>query len=371
MIMKILHTADLHLDSPFAGLDISRAERRRREMRETFSRMMRFAGEAEVDMVVIAGDLFDSAFVTRETVSLICREFASLSCPVVIAPGNHDPYTAGSVWEKTPFSENVHVFKSGELEKISFDSLSCDVYGYAFTSAYETECRVAGSVEDSEKINILVAHADVSSPISRYAPLPAAVIRSFGADFAALGHVHNPEATEALLKGCGAYCGCPEGRDFGECGEKGALVVEIDGDSVRVEPVRFSKRIYEVHSVSVDGAEDTGAVNAAIDNCIRENGEGEEHLVRIILTGSVSPSLVINTSSLSENTRGLFHLEIEDATSPTWNASLLSNDRGIRGELYRTLLPDLESEDGEKRKTAALALRYGLAALAGDDISDI
>lgn len=369
--MRILHMADLHLDSPFAGLDISRAERRRREMRETFSRMMRYAREAGVDMVVIAGDLFDSAFVTRETVALLCRELSALSCPVIITPGNHDPYTAGSVWEKTAFSENVHIFKESSLEKISFDSLGCDVYGYAFTSPYESECRVGGRVVDADKINLLVCHGDISSPISKYAPLPVAAIRAFGADYTALGHIHNPEATVAPLQGLGAYCGCPEGRDFGECGQKGALIVDITKDTVKIQPVRFSKRVYAVHNVSVDGAENMATVSAAIDNCIRENGEGDEHLVRIILTGSVSPALVINTQALSENQRGLFHLEIEDATSPTWNAQFLSNDRGIRGELYRTLLPDLESEDGDTRKTASLALRYGLAALAGEDISDV
>ncbi len=371
MIMKILHTGDLHLDSPFAGFDISRAERRRRELRETFSRMMRYANEAAVDMVVIAGDLFDSAFVTRETVALLCREFSALSCPVVIAPGNHDPYTAGSVWEKTAFSENVHIFKDSGLERFSFDSLGCDVYGYAFTSAYETECRVGGRVIDPERTNILLCHGDVTSPISKYAPLPVAAIRAFGADYAALGHIHNPQATEAPLNGLGAYCGCPEGRDFGECGEKGALVIEIDKNLVSIEAVRFSKRMYVTHTLSIDGAEDMASISAAIDRCIYENGEGEEHLVRITLVGSVSPSLVINTQALSENTRGLFYLEIEDATSPTWNAELLLRDRGIRGELYRTLLPDLESEDEGKRKTAGLALRYGLAALSGEDISDI
>ena len=173
------------------------------------------------------------------------------------------------------------------------------------------------------------------------------------------------------LRDLGAYCGCPEGRDFGECGEKGALIVDIMKDTVKIKPVRFSKRVYVTHSVSIDGAEDMATVGAAIDRCIRENGEGEEHLVRITLTGSVSPSLVINAHALCENTRGLFHLEVEDSTSPTWNAEVLFADRGIRGELYRALLPDLESEDSEKRKTAALALRYGLAALAGEDISDV
>ncbi len=371
MIMKILHTGDLHLDSPFAGLDISRAERRRREMREVFSRMMRFAKESAVDMVVIAGDLFDSAFVTRETVMLLCREFSALSCPVVISPGNHDPYTAGSVWEKTAFPENVHIFKDSSLQRFSFDSLGCDVYGYAFTSAYETECRLGGRVIDPDRINILLCHGDVTSPISKYAPLPPAAIRAFGADYAALGHIHNTQATEAPLKGLGAYCGCPEGRDFGECGEKGALMIDIGKDVTAVDFVRFSKRVYESHNLNVDGAEDMSSVSAAIDSFVKGCGFGEEHLLRINLIGSVSPSLVISTEALSENTRGLFYLEIEDSTSPTWNAALLAGDRGIRGELYRTLLPDLEGEDSEKRKTAALALRYGLAALSGEDISDI
>jgi len=369
--MKILHTGDLHLDSPFAGLDISRAERRRRELRETFSRMMRYAGDVGVDMVVISGDLFDSAFITRETVSLLIREFSALSCPVVIAPGNHDPYTAGSVWEKTVFSDNVHIFKDNETSCFSFESLGCDVYGYAFTSAYETECRLSGSVGNPERINLLVAHGDVTSPISKYAPLPHAVLRAFGADYAALGHVHTPVATESILKDLGAYCGCPEGRDFGECGEKGALIVDVEKGFAKTEFVRFSKRVYLTCELNVDGAADMTTLGAAVDSCIEEIGAGEESLVRIVLSGSVSPSLVINTEALSENTRGLFHLEIEDATSPTWNAELLVSDRGIRGELYRTLLPGLESEDAEERRTAALALRYGLAALAGEDISDI
>ena len=66
----------------------------------------------------------------------------------------------------------------------------------------------------------------------------------------------------------------------------------------------------------------------------------------------------------------LFHLEIEDATSPTWDSDALLSDPGIRGELYRTLLPDLESADREKRDSASLALRYALAALSGEDISE-
>lgn len=369
--MRILHTGDIHLDSPFAGLDISSAQKRRRELRETFSRLMRYAREERVDMVVIAGDLFDGAFVTRETVVLLVREFAALECPVIITPGNHDPYEKGGIWDKTVFSKNVHVFKENTLEKIDFDELSCTVYGYAFNSTYENECPVKGTVADPERINVLVAHGDVMSPISSYAPLPVAVLKAFGADYAALGHIHNTEAANAALEGVGAYCGCPEGRDFGEVGVKGALDVTIDDEEVTATFVPFAKRAYITHSLSIDGAEDSLTVKTAVDNAVKALSDGKENLVRITLRGSVAPSLNLNVAALSEDKRGLFHLEIEDATAPTWNADSLKSDPGIRGELYRTLLPKLESESEEERKTAADALRYALAALSGEDIFEI
>ncbi|MBR6676090.1 MAG: DNA repair exonuclease [Clostridia bacterium] len=369
--MRILHTGDIHLDSPFAGLDISCAQKRRRELRETFSRMMRYAREERVDMVLIAGDLFDGAFVTRETVILLLREFASLECPVIIAPGNHDPYEKGGIWEKTVFPKNVHIFKENTLTKIDFDDLGCTVYGYGFTDTYENECPVKGTVEDNGRINILVAHGDVMSPISSYAPLPVSVLKAFGADYVALGHIHNTDAANEALEGIGAYCGCPEGRDFGETGEKGALEVHIDDETVTVTFVPFAKRAYITHSVSIDGAESLLTVKTAVDNAVRALSDGKENLVRLILRGSVSPSLNLNVEALSEDKRGLFHLEIEDATSPTWNGDSLKNDPGIRGELYRTLLPKLESEHEEERKTASDALRYALAALAGEDILEI
>ena len=91
-------------------MDVGKAQSRRREMRDTFVRMMRYAADEKLDMVIIAGDLFDSTYVTRETVSCIVREFSRLSCPVIIAPGNHDPAEAMSVWNKTAFPNNVHIF---------------------------------------------------------------------------------------------------------------------------------------------------------------------------------------------------------------------------------------------------------------------
>lgn len=369
--MKILHTGDLHLDSPFSGLDISRADKRRRELRETFSSMMRYAKEEGVQLVVISGDVFDSAFVTRETVALLIKEFSALSCPVVIAPGNHDPADEGSIWKKTAFPENVYIFGKNEMSRISFPELSLDVYGYGFVSVFQEECVLSGSVEDPEKINILVCHGDTVSPLTKYAHLPVAALKAFGADYAALGHIHTPDSANAALSGIGAYCGCPEGRDFGECGVKGAIVADVEKGKTATRFVRFCKRIYEDRNLNIDGASHVSEVTAKLEESIEKWGCTDEHVLRVTLTGAVSPSLTIPPSAFEEVSQRVFFLEVEDSTSPTWDAESLEADKGIKGELYRTLLPALQSEDGEERKNASLALRYGLAALSGEDISEL
>ena len=62
--LRILHTGDIHLDSPFSRLSLERSEERRAGMRETFHRLMALVRERKIDIALIAGDLFDGAYVT-------------------------------------------------------------------------------------------------------------------------------------------------------------------------------------------------------------------------------------------------------------------------------------------------------------------
>lgn len=371
-LMKILHTGDIHLDSPFAGLPAKYAEERRRDIREAFSGMMRYAKNAGVDMVLIAGDLFETPFVTRETVALLRRDFSELQCPIIITPGNHDPAHENSIWMKKLFPKNVYVLKSPELCRISFDYLNCDVYGWAFTSSNMGTCPLSDKHPmNPDRINIVVGHGDTTSPIGNKCPIPPAVIRAFGADYCALAHLHNPENANSTLAGAAYYCGCIEGRDFGECGIKGAIVADVEKGDVRTQFVRFSNKTYRIEEIRVDGASDMGEISDRMQYFIDENNITSDTLLRIVLTGAVDPALVIDTALLSNEARGPFYTEVRDNTMPTWNGDALMGDRGIRGEVYRELLPALEGADGEEREKAARALRYALASLNGENISDI
>ncbi len=371
--MKILHTGDIHLDSPFAGLSPGAARQRRSDLRTAFSDMIAFARQQAVDLVLIAGDLFDKIYVTRDTIALLCREFASLHCPVVIAPGNHDPADDKSIWNKKIFPENVYVFTTSEFSCFSFDTLHCCVYGYAFESASLHTCPLEGqAVKDPTKINILCAHGDATSPISTYGPLPSGALEAFGADYCALGHFHNPENATAALTVPGAYCGCLEGRDFGETGVKGAVLVTLEKEGSNAvldwKRVRFCRKVYEQRTLQLDGTAEQDDVESALRALLQETGFGTDVLLRVILTGSIDPSLSINTAALTAIETNLAALEIRDATMPTWNAQLLQNDQGIRGEVYRLLLPKLEDADPSVRETGRNALRYAMAALSGEEL---
>jgi len=374
-MVRIIHTGDIHLDSPFSGLDVKRAEIRKNELRAAFVTMMSYAKKNAVDIVLIAGDLFDSEYVTRETVALIVREAKNCPAEIFIAAGNHDPISETSVYVKEGiFPENVHIFSGEELEKVSLDRLGVDVYGYSFCSKYLEKNPAEGhTVDDPERINILVGHADSRSPDTPYCPVNEGIVRDFGADYTALAHIHNPVEPKRAGNAVWAFCGCLEGRDFTEIGPKGALLVEIEKEAsvpqINVHRLRFSRRRYERAEVSVDGAVSRDEILSRINAYIDEKGYGEETLLSLTLRGSVPASLIINTSDIAREVTGLFFFELSDGTVAAESAEELMADGTVKGEFYREIAPLFE--DGpESAKLAERALKYGLAALSGNNIVD-
>ena len=88
--LKILHAADLHLDSAFEALPAGKAQLRRTEQRGLLSRLAQLAQDEQVQLVLLSGDLLDSDASYYETGEELCRCLAGMNAPVFIAPGNHD-----------------------------------------------------------------------------------------------------------------------------------------------------------------------------------------------------------------------------------------------------------------------------------------
>lgn len=374
--MKILHCADLHLDSPFQSGSTEKSEVRRRELRGTFSSLILYIKTERIPLVLLAGDLFDSAFVTKETAAFVIRELASVpDCRFVISPGNHDPYTPDSVYAKVDFPENVFLFREATLEKHSFPDLGVDVYGYAFTGSSLPLCPFAGRMpERTDRLNLLCAHGDVGNPLSPYCPISEKDIAEAGFDYGAFGHVHTSEGLKKAGNSYYAYSGCLEGRDFGETGHKGALLLDITKErglvTVKASPIRFSGRRYEWFELDLTGLADEKEVQDRIRNLLTEKSLGSDTLLRLTLCGHVSPRLRLDTNALTTLlSPGLFYLEIQDHTLPLLDTEALENDPTVRGAFFAAMRPLLENGTAEERATAAKALRVGLAALTGEDFT--
>ena len=372
--IKILHMGDLHLDSPFSSLGVDKSEIRRREFRATFTSILYYAREAAVDLVLISGDLFDDGYATAETVELLCKEFAGMpDCRFVIAPGNHDPYTRGSLYAAKKLPKNVYVFSDSILSRFVFEDLNTEVYGWAFCGDSLLQSPLAGrTADDNGRLHLVCGHCDLSSPLSKYAPVTRADVVGFGAHYNGFSHIHKTPEVFREKNVVWSYSGVVEGRSFDECGQGGVNLIEAEtsGDfALTVRRISTARRWYAAENIDVTGAQTLSDVAAAIDKTVKEKKYDDKTLLRVTLTGAVSPTME-NLSRLEGAVRGLFSLEIRDETAPTYDGGLLEKDMTMRGELYRALLPSLTSGDPQTRATAAEALKLGLAALEGRNLAE-
>ena len=370
-MIKVLHCADIHLDSPFASENAIKAEVRRNELRGTFTSMMMYAKMNGADIVLIAGDLFDSDFVTKETVSLILREFENNpDCRFIISPGNHDIYTVNSVYSRTVFPDNVYIFSTDVLSYFTFEEINTDVYGYAFVRNEMEKNPFAGlRPQNHNAINLLCAHGDMVSK-SKDCPITKNEIESSGFDYVALGHIHNGNGLEKAGNVYYSYSGCLEGRDYGETGYKGALWIEMEKGKLEAREIRFSKRRYESEKLNITGASSMTDVLTHVRQLVADNKYAEDTALRVQFEGDVDPSLIISPSMLREQFKTLFELDIIDKTMPIFDYTYLLNDPTIRGAFLNKILPILQNGSPEEQNIAARALRYGLSAISGNDITD-
>jgi len=372
---KIIHTADVHLDAPFSLLDVQKAQTRKNELRETFASIVQLAESEKADIMLISGDLFDSGFVTKETMKLIVSLFSSVpECRFVIAPGNHDYIWGRSPYKKEGFPQNVYIFDKEEISCFSFPEIGVDVYGYAFTSDGYTENPLEKKIMlQKSRINILAAHADVGGR-SKYCSIPVSDIAKSGFDYIAFGHIHQGGKVQTAGATYYAYSGCPEGRSFDECGTKGVIVAELNKSATKLSASfknhRTCKRRYEKLNVDITGVSSQEALCERVKDAIEEEAFGADVLLRVRLTGRISPETTLYPKKLTAADFGIFYLEVEDSSIPLLNYEELKNDISIRGAFFRELLPLLQSENEDERQTAAEALRYGLAALDGNDVVD-
>ena len=357
--MKILHAADLHLDFPYAALPPEKAALRRREGRELLGRLAELAKEEQVDLVLLAGDLFDGREVYRETVEALKESLAAMSVPVLIAPGNHDPYTPRSPYAITRWPENVTVFSEERVTERAFPELNCVVHGTAFCGdSVPYDLWTDFCAREDGMVHIGLTHGDLGQSRSPYHPIGAESVARSGLSYLALGHIHAPSGLQWAGKTPWAYPGCPEGHGFDELGERGCLLITLGQSGVVAEFRPLAARRYLELEVALGEGESPGmSAERVLDGC--SSGD----CIKLIFTGERETP--VDTGRLEEElAHRVFALRCKDRTKPKSDLWNRVEEDTLTGLFLRLMREKIEAgEEG-----AELAVRFGLAALErGED----
>ena len=356
--IKILHAADLHLDSPFEGLPAGKAAIRRGKQRELLGRLAELARREGVQLVLLAGDLFDSDNTYYETGEELCRSLSQIPAPVFISPGNHDYYTPKSAYARLKLPENVHVFSSGDIDAVPVPQLGVRVFGAAFTDKRSAPLLRGFHAEHEDgMLNVMCIHGEAGARDSVYNAISEDELKSSGMDYVALGHVHKASGLKKAGDTWYSWPGCPEGRGFDETGEKTVNIVTLGDGKCSLETACIASRRYEILNVDVTSTDPLLAIHTTLPD------ETVKDVYRIILTGETDSSPDLNRLYFNLEEM-FFELQLRDGTRLRRSVWERAGDDTLRGLFLKKLRAKYDAaHDEAQRHTVEQAARWGLAAL--------
>ncbi|MHB8717655.1 MAG: metallophosphoesterase family protein [Candidatus Dormibacteria bacterium] len=378
MTMRILHLADLHLDRAFAGMGChgDLAVRRRLGLREALRRAGETAAAAGCDVVTIGGDLYEHDRAGADTAALLQHTFAAWQpMRVLIAPGNHDPLLRGSLYTRTEWPDNVHVFTGQELEPLALDD-GLTVWGLAHHEPVWMGDPLAGDPVGADGgVHLALFHgAEVSwrpDGKSLHGPFQARRIAERGFAAALCGHYHRRrvDTVTGLL-----YPGSPEPLTFDETEARGPVLVTVGGNgAVDVAPIDDNRWHARSASCAIDGVGSTTAALEMAAEAARPACAGtdpERTMLRLDLLGEVGDGVVIDAFTVDSHLRerlGLAVVRVRDLTQPHL-ALDATNPSTVRSAFIAAATAAREAADGAGRAVFDDALRYGLQALSGAEV---
>jgi DNA repair exonuclease SbcCD nuclease subunit len=372
MSVKILHLADLHLGASFPSLGERGAERAR-DLLAGFLRAVDYAAAdpRPVDLVAIAGDLFDTHDPDEGLVFQVESALEKLDqagVPVLAVPGTHDaPSYRRSIYRRLRFPSSAHLFLSPTLEPgphFTFRGETVQTYGVAYDPGVCERPLGGFRPMGLADFHVGVLHAALQdSPTWKIRsvdlPITRTEIAASGLNYLALGHYHNfAEIREG--GSVAVYPGTLEGKRFGENGTRYLVTASVGRDAISVERAPWNARTLVETVIDLNLAEirDEAALEARLAAFA-----GERELMRARLEGPAD--FVFDRERIQKRVGPrFFHLEIDDRTYLV-NPSMLERYREeatVRGVFVRRMLERIDqAPDPAARETASLALRLGLA----------
>ncbi len=354
-MIKILHSADWHLDAPMSGHTPEQGDILRSQLRKIPDKLAKIAAAEKCDFVLLSGDLFDGQS-SQETVRIVQKALADMGVPVFISPGNHDFLSPDSPYQQDGWPENVYIFKQQKIEAVVLSELSCKIYGAGYSAmdcpALLKDFQASG--EETWHIGILHGEADTSR--GSYCPISKEQLRDSALSYLALGHIHKSGSVRAGETLC-AWPGCPMGRGYDELGPKGVLLVTLEQD-VRTEFIPLdTPRFYDEYVEAGDNPQE--AVAALLPSLSTDD------FYRITLTGY---SAEIDLKQLSAAFPQVPNLILRDETRPEMDLWSAVGEDSLEGMYFSLLQQATQSESRILQAKAQLAARISRQILDDQEV---
>ncbi len=352
--MKILHAADLHLDTPFAGRRAEQVSYLKRALLGIPEKIAELCRAQGCDLLLLSGDLFDGE-ASPESIHALKTALATAAVPTFISPGNHDFCSPDSPWLTEIWPENVHIFTKPSIESISLPQLDCRIYGAGYTSMDCPPLLENFRAEGSETYHIAVLHGDPIQRNAPYCPITQAQVAASGLHYLALGHLHTTGQFTAGNTLC-AWPGSIMGRGYDETGERGLYVVTL-GSPTAIEFLSLdAPRFYDLEVEVLTTAED--ALTSALP------AVGSEDFYRVTLTGESEP---FDTADLLRE--DFPNLEVRDRTVPPAELWACIEEDSLEGIYFRMLHDALADADQDTAEQITLAAKISRRILDGREVA--
>lgn len=353
--MKLLHSADWHLDAPMSGKTPEQNQFLRQELLSVPDKVAKLCQELDCEILLLSGDLFDGVY-TKESYQAVYRALENVRIPVFIAPGNHDFCAPASPYLAESWPENVRIFTHATMESVALPELNCTVYGAGYESMDCPALLKDFHAEADTKWKIGILHGDPTVASSPYCPITSRQVRDSGLDYLALGHIHKGGQSRSGDTLC-AWPGCPMGKDFGEAGIKGVLLVTLE-DTVQAQEIPLdTPRFFDE---KIDAGDDAQEAVASL-----LPAAPSQDFYRITLTGYSNP---IDTEALLSTFSHVPNLELRDQTLPEpdlWNSV---GEDTLEGVYFRILQDNLDTQSQSLRRQIKLAARISRQILDGQEV---
>lgn len=360
--MKFVHIADMHFDSPFVNLADKEnlGDLRRLEQRKALKKVVEYIKENKIETLFISGDFYEQKYIKKSTIEYVNNLFKEIpETKIFISPGNHDPYTKNSYYNKFNWNENVKIFTS-KIEKIELEE--ANIYGFGFDDFY---CKNSGienvEIDDKGKLNILVIHGSLdggSVEDSEYNPLSRKMLKEKGFDYVAIGHIHkldyNTEQGQIAV-----YPGSTVSLGFDELGPHGMIVGDLEKDKLQLEFIPLDEMEFKLQDVDVT---EINSKEELIEK-INELEFADNYLIEIVLVGK--RNFEIDKYELYKLISNDKVIKIKNKTKINYNLESLANETTLKGLFAKDMLEKLNEENlsDEDKEIIEKAIEIGLEAL--------